>query len=124
MPTRRNNSGEDVMEKEPSAYTALLKDPGTSLSSERILWLHVVCQLLIDASSRKQELRQETADWVESEDFEIVCGMASLHIEHMRHAFNAILDDKYHKRAFKRAMDFRFMVRAFVERHTGDIDKD
>jgi hypothetical protein len=79
---------------------------------------------LIDASSRKQELRQETADWVESEDFEIVCGMASLHIEHMRHAFNAILDDKYHKRAFKRAMDFRFMVRAFVERHTGDIDKD
>ena len=42
----------------------------------------------------------------------------------MRHAFNAILDDNYHKRAVKRAMDFRFMVRAFVERHTGDIDKD
>jgi hypothetical protein len=111
-------------EKEPSVYAALMNSPGLSLTSERILWLHVVCQLLIDASSRRKDLRQETADWVESEDFEIVCGMAGLHIEHMRHAFNAILADKDHKRAFKRAMDFRFMVRAFVERHTGDIDKE
>lgn len=112
------------MQKEPSSYALLFSDPGTSLSSERILWLHVLAQCLIDASSRRKDLRQETADWVESEDFEIVCGMASLHVEHMRYAFKAILADKNHKRAFKRAMDFRFMVRSFVERHTGDIDKD
>lgn len=112
------------MKKEPSSYAILFNDPGTSLSSERVLWLHVVAQCLIDASSRRKDLRQETADWVESEDFEIVCGMASLHIEHMRYAFNAILADKNHKRAFKRAMDFRFMVRSFIERNTGDIDKE
>ncbi len=110
------------MKKEPSSYAILFNDPGTSLSSERVLWLHVVAQCLIDASSRRKDLRQETADWVESEDFEIVCGMASLHIEHMRYAFNAILADKNHKRAFKRAMDF--MVRSFIERNTGDIDKE
>lgn len=112
------------MEREPSAYTALMNSPGLSLTNERILWLHVVAQCLIDASSKRKELRQETEDWVESEDFEIVCGMAGLHIGHMRHAFNAILADRNHKRAFKRAMDFRFMVRSFIERHTGDIDKD
>lgn len=110
--------------REKSAYSALFGDPGTSLTSERILWLHVCAQALIDAASRDKELRQEIADWVESEDFEIVCGMASLHIDHMRYAFKAILADKNLKRAFKRAMDFRFMVRTFVESHTGEIDKN
>lgn len=110
--------------KEQSVYIALFNDPGQSLTSERVLWLHCVCQALIDASSRNKELRQEIADWVDSEDFEVVCGMASLHIGHMRYAFKAILADRNLKRAFKRAMDFRFMVRSFVEAHTGDIDKD
>ena len=112
------------MSREPSSYALLFNDPGTSLTSERILWLHVVAQALIDASSRSKELRQEIADWVDHEDFEVVCGMASLHIGHMRYAFKAILADRNLKRAFKRAMDFRFMVRSFVESHTGEIDKD
>lgn len=110
--------------KEESVYASLFTEPGTSLTSERILWAHCVAQALIDASSRNKELRQEIADWVDSEDFDIVCGMASLHLDHMRYAFKAILADKDLKRAFKRAMDFRFMVRTFVERHTGEIDKD
>ena len=79
---------------------------------------------MIDASSRNKEIREEVAEWVDSEDFDIVCGMASLNITHMRYAFKAILSDKNLKRAFKRAMDFRFMVRTFVESHTGDVDKD
>lgn len=86
--------------------------------------MHVVAQALIDAASRNEEIRNEVAEWVESEDFEIVCGMASLRLEHMRYAFKAILADNNMKRAFKRAMDFRFMVRTFVESHTGDIDKN
>lgn len=112
------------MREEHSSYALLFTFPDSGLQPERVLWLHVVAQLLIDASSRNKILRQETAEWVDSEDFEIVCGMASLQIDHMRYAFKAILADRNHKRAFKRAMDFRFMVRAFVESHTGSIDKD
>lgn len=112
------------MTQERSSYALLFTLPDSVLQPERVLWLHVVAQALIDASSRNAELRQEIADWVESEDFEIVCGMASLQITHMRYAFKAILTDNNLKRAFKRAMDFRFMVRTFVESHTGEIDKD
>lgn len=112
------------MDNEHSSYALLFTLPDSGLQPERVLWLHVVAQALIDASSRNNELRQETEDWVDSEDFDIVCGMASLHLDHMRYAFKAILADKDLKRAFKRAMDFRFMVRTFVERHTGEIDKD
>lgn len=112
------------MQKEPTSYALLFSLPDSGLQPERVLWLHVVAQALIDASSRDKALRQETADWVDSEDFEVVCGMASLHIDHMRYAFKAILADKNLKRAFKRAMDFRFMVRSFVESHTGEIDKN
>lgn len=112
------------MSKEQSSYALLFSMPDSGLQPERVLWLHVVAQALIDASSRNKNIRQETADWVNSEDFEVVCGMASLHLDHMRYAFKAILADNNLKRAFKRAMDFRFMVRAFVESHTGEIDKN
>ena len=112
------------MSDKHSSYALLFTFPDSVLQPERVLWLHVIAQALIDASSRNKELRQEIADWVESEDFEIVCGMASLHFDHMRYAFKAILADKNLKRAFKRAMDFRFMVRTFVESHTGEIDKN
>lgn len=112
------------MTKEPSSYELLFTLPDSVLQPERVLWLHVVAQAMIDASSRDKLIRQEVADWIEGEDFELVCGMASLSIPHMRYAFEAILADKNLKRAFKRAMDFRFMVRAFVESHTGDVDKN
>lgn len=112
------------MSDKHSSYALLFTFPDSILQPERVLWLHVVAQALIDASSRNKELRQEIAEWIESEDFETVCGMASLHLDHMRYAFKAILADKNLKRAFKRAMDFRFMVRTFVESHTGEIDKN
>ena len=112
------------MSEEHSSYALLFTLPDSGLQPERVLWLHVVAQALLDASSRNKDLRQETADWVDSEDFEVVCGMASLHLDHMRYAFKAILSDNNLKRAFKRAMDFRFMVRTFVESHTGEIDKN
>ena len=112
------------MTEEHSSYALLFTLPDSGLQPERVLWLHVVAQALIDASSRNKDLRQETSEWVDSEDFEIVCGMASLHLDHMRYAFKAILSDNNLKRAFKRAMDFRFMVRTFVESHTGEIDKN
>lgn len=112
------------MTKEESVYKALFSNPDSILQPERVLWLHVVAQALIDASSRDPLIRGEVAEWVDSEDFDVVCGMASLHLGHMRYAFKAILADKNLKRAFKRAMDFRFMVRTFVESHTGEIDKD
>ena len=112
------------MTEEHSSYALLFTLPDSGLQPERVLWLHVVAQALIDASSRNKDLRQETSEWVDSEDFEIVCGMASLHLDHMRYAFKAILADENLKRAFKRAMDFRFMVRTFVESHTGEIDKN
>lgn len=112
------------MSEEQSSYALLFSLPDSVLQPERVLWLHCVAQALIDASSKRKELRDEIAEWVDSEDFEIVCGMASLDLGHMRYAFKAILADRDHKRAFKRAMDFRFMVRNFVESHTGEIDKD
>ena len=112
------------MTEENSGYALLFTLPDSGLQPERILWLHVVAQAMIDAASRNPEIRQEVADWVDSEDFEVVCGMATLHLDHIRYAFKAILADRNLKRAFKRAMDFRFMVRTFVEAHTGDIDKN
>lgn len=111
------------MQENHSSYALLFTLPDSVLQPERVLWLHVVAQAMIDGASRDKSIRDEVADWVESEDFELVCGMASLHIDHMRYAFNAILSDRNLKRAFKRAMDFRFMVRTFVESHMGDVDK-
>ena len=112
------------MTLENSSYALLFSLPDSGLQSERVLWLHVVAQALIDAASRDKEIKDGVAEWVDDEDFDIVCGMASLHLDHMRYAFKATLADPDSKRAFKRAMDFRFMVRTFVESHTGDVDKD
>lgn len=112
------------MTKELSSYALLFTLPDSGLQPERVLWLHVVAQAMIDAASRDEEIRDGVADWVDDEDFDIVCGMASLHLDHIRYAFKAILADDNPKRAFKRAMDFRFMVRTFVESHMGDADKE
>lgn len=113
-----------MMQDEHSSYALLFTFPDSILQPERVLWLHVVAQAMIDASSRDASIRDEVAEWVDSEDFETVCGMASLHLGHMRYAFKATLADKDLKRAFKRAMDFRFMVRTFIDSHTGNIDKE
>lgn len=107
----------------PSAYKHLESMPDPVLQPERVLWLHCVAQALIDAASRNKAIRTEVAGWVDTEDFEIVCGMAGVDPVHMSHAFDALLRDRNRKRAFKKAMEFRFLVRTFIESHIGDIDK-
>lgn len=108
---------------EPSAYRHLESMPDPTLQPERVLWLHVMAQAVIDATSRDRHIKKEVRDWLEDEDFEIVCGMAGLDHLHMGHAISALLKDRNRKRAFKKAMEFRFLVRTYVESHTGDIDK-
>lgn len=108
---------------EESAYRHLESMPDPVLQPERVLWLHVMAQAVIDSASRDRAIRKEVADWVEDDDFETVCGMAGLDPVHMRYAINTLLKDRNRKRAFKKAMEFRFLVRTFVESHMGDIDK-
>lgn len=107
----------------PSAYKPLESMPDPTLQPERVLWLHVTAQAVIDAASRDRAIRNEVADWLKDEDFEVVCGMAGLDPAHMSHLISALLKDRNRKRAFKKAMEFRFLVRAYVESHTGEIDK-
>lgn len=111
------------MSKEHSSYAKLMTMPDPTLQPERILFLHVVAQAVIDATSRDKLIRGEVENWVDTEDFEVVCGMAGLQISHMSNLINALLADKNKKRAFKKAMEFRFLVRTFVESHTKSSDK-
>jgi hypothetical protein len=111
------------MTKEHSSYAKLMTSPDPTLQPERVLWLHVIAQALIDAASKDKEIRNETKTWLDTEDFEIVCGNAGMREEWVRDAINAILSQKKQKAAFKMAMSFRFLVRSFVDKHRGDVDK-
>jgi hypothetical protein len=106
-----------------SAYRGLEDFPDATLQPERVLFLHVIAQAFIDAASKDRLIRREVRDWVGSEDFEIVCGMAGMQESWVRHEINAILRIRRHKESFKRAMTFRFLVRSFVDKHTGTVDK-
>lgn len=111
------------MNKEPSSYAFLFTLPDPVLQPERVLWLHVIAQAVIDASSRDRAIKKEVIDWVDTEDFEVVCGMGGVQPEHISYIIHAILQDRNRKRAFKRAMEFRFLVRTYVESYTGTVDK-
>lgn len=111
------------MQNSQSSYAFLMTLPDPTLQPERVLWLHVMAQAVIDATSRDRAIRREVSDWIAHEDFEIVCGMAGLDPAHIRYAISALLKDRNRKRAFKKAMEFRFLVRTYVESHTGDVDK-
>lgn len=111
------------MQKEPSSYAFLFTLPDPVLQPERVLWLHVIAQAVIDASSRDRAIKKEIFEWVDTEDFEVVCGMGGVLPEHISHIIHAILEDRNRKRAFKHAMEFRFLVRTYVESHTGSVDK-
>ena len=106
-----------------SAYRPLESMPDPVLQPERVLFLHVVAQAVIDATSRDKSIRKEVVDWLEDDDFEVVCGMAGLDHSYMRHVITSLLKDRNRKRAFKKAMEFRFLVRTFVESHMGEVDK-
>jgi len=107
----------------PSAYKPLESMPDPTLQPEKVLWLHVVAQAVIDAASRDRAIRREVSDWIRHEDFEIVCGMAGIEPAYIGQLISALLRDRNRKRAFKKAMEFRFLVRAYVESHTGEVDK-
>jgi hypothetical protein len=107
-----------------SAYKPLESMPDPILQPERVLWLHVTAQAVIDAASKNKAIRKEVLDWIEDEDFEVVCGAAGVDHILIKALIIKILRDKNRKRAFHLAMKFRFSVRSFIELHTGDIDKD
>lgn len=111
------------MSQEHSSYAKLFDFPDPTLQPERILWLHVIAQALIDASSRDREIKLDTIAWHNSEDFEVVCGMAGISAEYVSYALDAILRDKNPKRAFKKAMSFRFLIRTYIDSHRGSADK-
>ena len=111
------------MKKEDSIYEALLDQPGTSLTSERILWLHVLAQALIDSSLTNREVRDDAVNWVGTEDFEEVCDCAGVDPIFMYGLFEIVSGDRNKKRAFKKAMQFRFLVRTFIESNMGFADK-
>lgn len=111
------------MQKERSAYEALFSLPDPTLSSERVLWLHVLAQALIDGSSRNKEIKTEVREWRNSQDFEIVCGNAGINPAYVSYALDAILRDRNPKRAFKKAMQFRFLVRTYIDSNRGEVDK-
>lgn len=97
--------------------------PGTSLMPERVLWLHVLAQTCIDAASKDKQIKREVKEWLNDEDFEVVCGMAGIRQEYVRSVIMTVLRDKKQKRAFQKAMNFRFLIRSYVESHMGDVDK-
>jgi hypothetical protein len=49
--------------------------------------------------------------------------MAGIEPAYISQLISALLRDRNRKRAFKKAMEFRFLVRAYVESHTGEVDK-
>ncbi len=107
-----------------SAYKPLESMPDPVLQPERVLFLHVVAQSVIDAASKNKAIKREVALWIDHEDFEIVCGAAGVDPIIIKSLIIKILRDRNRKRAFHLAMKFRFSVRSFIELHVGDADKD
>lgn len=112
------------MTEKTSAYQSLLSMPDPVLQPERVLWLHVLAQAVIDAASKRREIKKEIRDWVDTEDFEYICGAAGVDDVLISALIHRLLRDRNRKRAFHHAMRFRFSVRSFIELHTGDVDKD
>ena len=110
--------------REESNYQFLLSMPDPVLQPERVLWLHVLAQAVIDAASKRREIKREIKEWVDTEDFEYVCGAAGVDEILISALIHRLLRDRNRKRAFHHAMRFRFSVRSFIELHTGDVDKD
>ena len=110
------------MAKDP-LYTPKASYASNALQPEQILWSHVVAQAVIDAASKDKQIKQEVIDWSQSEDFDIVCGMAGMQAAHVLSTIQAVAREKRHKRAFKKAMAFRFLVRMYIDANSGEQDK-
>lgn len=112
------------MQKEHSAYSALDSDPDPVMQPEQVLWIHVVCQALIDASLNNKEIKGGVAEWSGSEDFEIVCGMAGISPSYVKRQIDKILACDTFKEGFGIAMQFRFLMRTYIDSHRAGIDKE
>lgn len=109
---------------EPSIYEPLTNGEDTIFTPEQRLWISVVMQSAIDAASTNKKVKREVIQWLSSEDFEVVCGMAGMSPTQVRHDLNAILAADTQKAAFRKAMDFRFLIRSYIEQNMGEADKD
>lgn len=112
------------MQKEDSVYTPLTSDPDPVMQPEQVLWIHVLAQSLIDASLNNVEIKSEVAEWAESEDFDIVCGMAGVSPTYVKRELDKILACPTFKEGFAIAMQFRFLMRTYIESHRAGIDKE
>lgn len=109
---------------ERSIYEPLTKGDDTIFTPEQRLWISVVMQSAIDAASTNKKVKREVIQWLSSEDFDVVCGMAGMSPLQVRHDLNAILAAGTQREAFRKAMNFRFLVRSYIEQNMGEIDKD
>ena len=104
-------------------YTPKATYASNALLPEQILWSHVVAQAVIDAASKDKQIKQDVIEWSQSEDFEVVCGMAGMQAAHVLSVITTVAREKRHKRAFKKAMAFRFLVRMYIDANSGEVDK-
>lgn len=79
-------------------------------------------QGVIDAASTNIELRDEIREWVGTEDYDAVIEMSGMNPIVVRQKFDEILNEKTHNGAFRKAMKFRYAVKAYLTR-VGGISK-
>lgn len=105
-----------------SNYAPLFSMPDSGWQPEQTLWVCVVGQAVIDAASTDESVKDEVAMWLFDEDFPIVCGMASMNPAEVARVVNEILREPNPKKAFRMAMNFRFLLRNFLESQMGEAD--
>lgn len=108
------------MAESQSIYEPLTRGDDTVFTPEQRLWISVVMQAVIDAASTHKRVKREVISWLGSEDFEIVCGMAGMSPTRTAHTIHAILAAETQHQAFRIAMDFRFLVRGYIEDNMGE----
>lgn len=109
---------------EKSAYKPLESLPDSVMQPEQVLYLHVLAQALIDASSRDKTMRKGISLWTKHDDFVVVCENAGVNPQVCKKLIAGILRERNKKKAFKKAMSFRFLVRTYINSNRGSIDKD
>lgn len=93
------------------------------MQPEQVLYLHVLAQAVIDASSRDKTMRKGISLWTKHEDYITVCENAGVNPEVCRKLIAGILRERNKKKAFKKAMSFRFLIRSYIDSNRGSIDK-
>lgn len=92
------------------------------LSSESHLWIAVVMQGMIDAASSNPDLKGDIEDWVGTEDYDSVIEMSGMNPAIVRDKFDEILAESDPITAFRKAMKFRYAIKAYLT-HVGGISK-